>query len=247
MKPSAYCTGCGAERTGDKPFCTSCGTRYGTRPSTPVAEPLSPRAASRPRALRCVECGSPIDSGLVCARCAGGHSSAAAIPAQAASDAAAPAPSAFVTPPPHQGGWKHHWATKVLAFALLVPAYGIMYVLRADSRAHGHMASDLWHKARTLTIGLDGAYALEERSEYSGTATIVIEGDKATLAPSNGDAETDHVERVGDTIRFVDDIPSFAGGARHGATMEVTLARLVQNGQAIEMDVDGHTLRFVKR
>lgn len=60
-----FCTECGEQLNGNDRFCTSCGNQTVSR--TPEAPPSLGGASRR---LVCVECGSPIDSGLVCARCA---------------------------------------------------------------------------------------------------------------------------------------------------------------------------------
>ena len=78
-----HCTACGALMGGTR-FCSACGREQVgapqvTRPQVPtkaaVAPPPTPRPKAAPtqlpeRQLRCVDCGSPIDAGLVCARCA---------------------------------------------------------------------------------------------------------------------------------------------------------------------------------
>lgn len=235
-----FCSHCGQERVGASMFCTGCGAEFRSEhivaPPVQTSRPLvSPPPQVRQRQLRCMGCGTPIDSGLVCARCA-----AVAAPYSAASVAPNVSKSPRYTAPPKPGGKRSRWlwsiGTSTFAIALIF----------------GALRSVDWssHKLTMPSFGdgLDGVYVVEGDGP-SGRLTI-RDGHFDVLLP-DGYSISGSVERRGNTIRFVDSQlyqNGYYSSEDFGSASRVDLGTLINDGQTIEITDGQHApIDFVKQ
>ena len=96
-------------------------------------------------------------------------------------------------------------------------------------------------KFPSVPSATDGTYVYEASSEErTFWMRVVLKGDRASATTSLGDLESYRVERRGDTLRFID-TGSTAGASR------VDLATIVDNGQALDLELEGTRVKFVRQ
>lgn len=248
MTPNAYCTGCGARREEAKAYCTACGAKHPVAPPTPETMSPAPRPAPSSRALRYVECSSPIDSGLVCARCA---SRAAPPPSAAVAPKDVSPPPAPATRPSADAPAQGSLAARIGVAAL--GAFAAMLGLLFKYNHHPERTIALLAAPLRLGHGLDGTYVC---GAAAVPLSVRIDGDRATvdMGVLRGDGMA--VERHGDTVSVSGGTLRDAAGqlvvgeARRALTggNDVDTFRLGDGEQTLTLDDgEGRSLVFTKQ
>ncbi len=94
---------------------------------------------------------------------------------------------------------------------------------------------------------LDGTYVLEDKPEYEGRwAKIKIHGAMASMSFSDGSTASAFVEQIGSTVKMKN-YQSYKNGYIEGIGGEgAELWKSVDNGQALEHEVAGGRVKFIK-
>lgn len=241
MTANAYCTACGAVRATGKAFCTECGAQHAVLSPDPPTTP-QPRPTVQPRSLRCVECGSEIDSGLVCARCASRVAPPPSTPVVPKGASPQPTPATRSANPKNDPWSRFPWR-RVKAFCLVGAVVGLLG-LAADLKLFNPRAWIDRHDGRyvdsdgplPLTIKVHGGTAFMDLGVLK-VYTMKAEWHGSTLSLSGGDAYDAESHPIEGAARA-----AFTGGS------DVDLLTVENDGQALSMDLgNGRKAVFVKQ
>ena len=143
--------------------------------------------------------------------------------------------------PNKASGWKNHWLTGVVAWSVV----GVFVLIYLNYRSHGKVGLDI----SSIGTGLNGTYILERNSRLSGiSAQLTINGNRATTAMSDGTTGNARIERIGTTLKLLD-YQSYKDGYLKPTTddSKTEIFSILNDGQILQEDLDGHTLRFIKQ
>lgn len=226
---NTYCTACGTPLGGGK-YCVSCGTIIPPKAPLVTPPPLAPPPSTPPRVantqagLRCVDCGSPIASGLACTRCASRSTPRPAAQSQVSGQhAAAKANSA----------WR-------VWLPLTIVGLLVMF-LWANDKSHGRLAQAL----PTFGSGIDGTYST---SQNGTVAKLTISKGWASFVLSDGSISGNgiKVEQHGDTLKLSGGNAYENGYFSHSADPSPDLATIGDDGQSITLHLANGDMKFVK-
>ena len=183
--------------------------------------------------LRCVECGSDIDAGLVCARCA------------SRPNLSTPATSHAKGVTKTEGRWTGRWLSIIGAWILV----GLFTLVWANAKSKGQFARILPGIGGTI----DGTYVC---GEMGWPMTVRLDGRTGSIDLGYLRGTMMSVERHGDTVTMSGGAVADAQGrllsAEERRTLssgnEVEIFTLADNGQSLRLDIgDGRTAVFVRQ